>query len=71
MTTDHIAERHTPSVIRRMGMEALVRELGVVGMTHFIRQFDPGEGNYTKERDALLAGITMADIERQLAEKDK
>ena len=60
-----------PSTIRKMGIEALTRELGAVGMIHFIRQFDPGEGDYTRERNALLADTTMADIEHQLAEFTK
>ena len=37
-------------------------------MVRFIQQFDPGMGDYTKERKALLASVTMEDVERQLAE---
>ncbi len=59
-----------PGAIRRMGIEALTRELGAVGMARFLRQIAAGEGDYTRERDALLAGTTMADIERQLAERN-
>lgn len=52
-----------------MDIETLTKELGVVGMMDFIRQFDPGSGDYTKEKDALLADITMEDVERYLAER--
>ena len=30
----------SPSAIRKLGIEVLMKELGVVGMAHFIRQFD-------------------------------
>jgi len=55
-----------PNLIRRMGIEALTKELGPVGMTYFIQQFDRGEGNYTAEREKLLSGLTMEDALREL-----
>jgi len=36
--------------IRRAGMDALVRELGPVGMIRFLQQFETGRGDYTAER---------------------
>ncbi len=69
MTADNTEEYLTPNAIRKMGIDALTRELGPVGMVRFLHQFDPGEGDYTKERDALLAGITMEDVLRELEEK--
>ena len=42
-----------------------------VGMAHFIRQFDRGEGDYTTERDALLDGTTMEDFDRYVADQKK
>ncbi|MCD8350976.1 MAG: hypothetical protein LUC93_10245 [Planctomycetaceae bacterium] len=61
-----LAELRNPSIIRKMGIQALTRELGAVGMAYFIRQFDQGEGDYTKERNSLLNNMTMQDIENQL-----
>lgn len=58
-----------PSTIRKMGIDALTRELGAVGMAYFIRQFDMGEGDYTAEREQLLADVTMADIEQYLGKQ--
>ena len=52
-----------PDAIREKDISALMRELGVVGMIRFLQQVDPGKGDYTKERAALLAGITMDDVE--------
>lgn len=69
MTTRQMEQLHVPNAVRKMGIDALTRELGAVGMACFIRQFDPGEGDYTRERNALLADATMADIERELAGK--
>jgi hypothetical protein len=43
--------------IRRLGVEALRRELGVVGMVRFLQQFETGHGDYTAERRAF-AGQT-------------
>ncbi len=40
--------------IRRKGIEALVRELGPLGMTRFLQQFESGTGDYTTERDQWL-----------------
>lgn len=54
---------HNPIVLRQLGIEALTKALGPVGMVHFMRQFDIGNGNYTRERQTLLAGINMDDFE--------
>ncbi len=50
-----------PVKLRQQGIEALVKALGVVGMVRFLQQFDQGSGDYTKDRDALLADITLED----------
>ena len=55
---------HTPATLQKLGMEALTKALGPVGMVRFMRQFDMGSGNYTQERGALLSGITMEDCLR-------
>lgn len=43
-------------------MEILYKEIGVVDTTRFMNQFSPGRGNYTEERDELLAGLSHNDI---------
>ena len=53
-------------MISKMGIEALTKELGPVGMTYFMQQFDRGEGDYTIERERLLSGISMEDALREL-----
>lgn len=48
--------------IREMEEGLAQKELGAVGAAYFIRQFSPGNGDYTAERDELLDGITIKDI---------
>jgi len=55
-----------PHVINKMGIEALTKELGPVGMVYFLQQFDRGEGDYTSERERLLSGISMEDVLEEL-----
>ncbi|KJS18766.1 MAG: hypothetical protein VR72_21370 [Clostridiaceae bacterium BRH_c20a] len=55
--------------IRKMGIEALVEKLGPVGMAEFIRQFDSGYGDYTKERHKWLDGIDINTIVKQAETK--
>ncbi|MCL2722757.1 MAG: hypothetical protein FWD47_15615 [Treponema sp.] len=50
------------SVIRQEGLKVLTKKLGVAGTAVFIRQFENGNGNYTKERDNLLKDISIDDI---------
>lgn len=53
-----------PAALRQLGIEALTKALGPVGMVRFMRQFEMGSGNYTQDREALLSGITMEDFKR-------
>jgi hypothetical protein len=50
------------SVIREKGLKALTKELGAPGMAIFIRQFENGSGDYTKERENDLKNISIDDI---------
>lgn len=51
----------TPEMIRQAGLEALRRELGVVGMVRFLQQLQPGQGDYTAERQERLKEVTGID----------
>ena len=51
-----------PSLLRKAGMDALVKELGVVGAISFLQQYDRGEGDYTKERAAIYNDMSVDDI---------
>ena len=57
--------------IRKMGIEALTEKLGPVGMVEFIRQFDSGYGDYTKERHEWLDSIDIDSIVKEAKDKRK
>ena len=59
---------HDTRFIREKGMDALMRELGSIGTVYFLRQFYSGKGNWTAERKAELAGLTIEDIEKDIAQ---
>ena len=59
-----------PATVRRAGLKALKDELGTVGTTYFLRQFAVGQGDYTEEREALLQGITLDDIIKNVRDLD-
>ena len=45
-----------PVELRRRGFEALVQALGWVNAVRFLGQYEVGQGDYTRERDAFLPG---------------
>lgn len=55
--------------IRKMGIEALTEKLGPAGMAEFMRQFDSGYGDYTKERHEWLGDIDIETIAKQAEAK--
>ena len=52
----------TPVELQRKGWKALVDALGYVDAIRFIRQFDSGSGDYTKERHQWLDKLNMDEI---------
>ncbi len=56
----------TPVELQRKGWKALVDALGYVDAIRFIRQFDSGSGDYTKERHQWLDKLTMDEIIAEL-----
>lgn len=48
--------------IKTKGWNALVRELGYAGATKFILLYEPGKGNYTKERRKLFKDLRLEEI---------
>lgn len=45
--------------IRMEGWRALTERLGPAGAMRFMMQYDPGYGDYTKERHELFADLTI------------
>lgn len=47
------------SEIARRATRILFNEMGVVDTIRFLNQFSIGEGNYTKDREKWLGGISL------------
>jgi hypothetical protein len=56
----------TPAELRRVGIDALVKALGPVGMARFLQQFDPGHGDYTAERQAILGNPSVDELVNEI-----
>jgi hypothetical protein len=52
----------TLAELRRAGIDALAKALGPVGMTRFLQQFDPGQGDYTAERSRILGNPAVDEV---------
>ena len=55
--------------IRLEGWKALTERLGPAGAMRFLMQYDPGHGDYSKERQEIFADLDieelLADVRRQ------
>ena len=45
--------------IRMEGWKALTDRLGAAGAMRFMMQYDPGHGDYSRERHALFADLSL------------
>lgn len=62
------------SELRNRGFQALTEALGWVNAVRFLRQYDPGSGNYTEERKTLLPdwdASTLVQEARKLRDAGK
>ncbi len=48
--------------IKQTGIDALSRDLGVVGMIRFLQQSETGWGDYTKDRDQWLGDPELKNL---------
>lgn len=60
-----------PSTIRKLGLEALAKELGPIGMVRFLQQFESGLGDYTREREQWLKGTDVKGVVEEIKERRK
>ena len=72
--TKMTSSKTTPAQIRERGIEALAKTLGPVGMARFLQQFEMGRGDYTRDREEWLKGLTVdrvvGEIKRRRADRD-
>lgn len=52
----------TPTELNQKGFQALVTALGYVDAIRFLKQFDNGQGDYTKERRQWLDHLSLDKI---------
>jgi len=57
--------------IREIGLKALAKALGPVGMVRFLQQFEVGKGDYTKEKKKLLENLGINDIIEDIERRRK
>ena len=50
------------SEITQQALTVLMKEMGVVNTVRFLNQFTVGYGDYTAERDAMFADLTLDEI---------
>jgi len=54
-----------PAELRVRGFKALVDAMGWVNAVRFLRQYEPGVGNYTEERDTILPDWDAVTLVRE------
>ncbi len=64
-------ELKTDREIQQLAYTVLIRELGIVGFIQFIQSFDPGTGDYTKERTQWQAHLTVDSIVQMIQEDNE
>lgn len=57
--------------LRETALTILGRELGPVGLLRFLRQYENGYGDYTKEREELLKNETMETVMARIKARRK
>jgi hypothetical protein len=61
----------SPAHIRKLGLEALAKELGPLGMVRFLQQFEGGIGDYTREREQWLKEATVRSVVKEIKKTRK
>ncbi|CDM65246.1 hypothetical protein [Pyrinomonas methylaliphatogenes] len=57
-----ITEAKTLAEIDQQALRLLYKELGVANTARFLKQFTLGYGDYTEERAALFADVSLDEI---------
>jgi hypothetical protein len=64
-------QQTNPVILRKLGLEALCKSLGPLGMVRFLQQYESGTGDYTKERDLWLKDADIESIAIELRHRRK
>lgn len=57
--------------IRLEGWKALTERLGPAGAMRFMMQYDPGDGDYTKERRDIFGELTIDTLLEAIDERTR
>jgi len=57
--------------INQQALSLLYQELGAVDVIRFLRQFTPGDGNYTREREVLFEQKSLEEIVDEIEKRNK
>ena len=60
-----------PAELRTAGCKALADALGPLGMARFLRQFEQGNGDYTRDRKKLPGSQSIQTIARRIRSRKK
>ena len=60
------ASMMTLEQIRLVGLRALSRDLGAVGLVRFLQQFETGDGDYTADRARWLGERTAQELAQEI-----
>jgi hypothetical protein len=59
----------TLAELRRVGVEALVKALGPVGMARFLQLIGTGRDDYTSDREAILGYQSVDELVDEVEER--
>lgn len=65
------AEILNPAELRAAGYKALTDALGPLGMARFLRQFEQGQGDYTRERHTWLGDQSVKIVAERIRARKK
>ena len=60
-----------PAELRSAGCKALADALGPLGMARFLRQFEQGNGDYTRDRKKQQGNQSVQTIARRIRSRKK
>ena len=64
-------QQTSPAMLRKLGLEALSKSIGPLGMVRFLQQYETGTGDYTMERDLSLKDVDIESIALELKNRRK
>ena len=65
------ADTLNPAELRAAGYKALADALGPLGMARFLRQFERGNGDYTRERHQWLRDESVQSVAQRIRARKK